>query len=108
MLVVLLATGTVGFLTARLASPHAGPAAEAKPGGEERPAALPADDKPLVLSELDRKLEHYLKLIKPGSGEWKFATVPWVPTVWEARKKAAEEGKPLFVWYMAGEPLGQC
>jgi hypothetical protein len=107
MLVVLLTTGTVGFLTARLASPQAGPAAVVEPGGEG-PAARPADDKPLVFSELDRKLEHYLKLIKPGPGEWKFAEVPWVPTVWEARKKAAEEGKPLLIWYMAGEPLGQC
>jgi len=29
-------------------------------------------------------------------------------TLAEARQKAAEQGKPVFIWYMAGEPLGQC
>jgi hypothetical protein len=48
------------------------------------------------------------RLIKPGPGEWKFATIPWVATIAEARVKAAKEGEPLFIWYMAGEPLGQC
>jgi hypothetical protein len=28
--------------------------------------------------------------------------------IYAARKKAAEEGKPLLLWYMAGEPLGTC
>jgi hypothetical protein len=28
--------------------------------------------------------------------------------LWAARQKAAAEGKPLFLWYMAGEPLGVC
>lgn len=47
-------------------------------------------------------------LIKPQPGEWRFAQVEWMPSVWEARKKAAEEGKPILIWFMAGEPLGQC
>lgn len=62
----------------------------------------------LVLSDLDKQWETYHRLIKPHPGEWKFAEVPWVATVWEARQKAAAEGKPMFIWYMAGEPLGQC
>jgi hypothetical protein len=66
------------------------------------------DDQTLILSEMDKKWESYHKLIKPQPGEWKFADIPWARTIWEARKKAAEEGKPLFIWYMAGEPLGQC
>jgi hypothetical protein len=72
------------------------------------PAAPPVDEKLLVLSDLDKRFESYHELIKPHAGEWKFASIPWVPTVWEARKKAADEGKPLFIWSMAGEPLGQC
>jgi hypothetical protein len=28
--------------------------------------------------------------------------------IYAARKRAAEEGKPLLLWYMAGEPLGTC
>lgn len=47
-------------------------------------------------------------LIKPQKGEWKFAEIPWERNVWEARKKAAATGKPIFIWYMVGEPLGQC
>jgi hypothetical protein len=66
------------------------------------------DDKPIVLTEFDKRLESYHKLCKPQRGEWKFADIPWEVTVYEARKKAAEEGKPLFLWHMAGEPLGQC
>jgi hypothetical protein len=50
------------------------------------------------------------RLIKPGPGEARWAQVPWMPStdLWAARQKAAEEGKPLFLWYMAGEPLGSC
>jgi hypothetical protein len=49
-------------------------------------------------------------LIKPGPGEARWAGIPWMPStdIWSARQKAAKEGKPLFLWYMAGEPLGSC
>ena len=50
------------------------------------------------------------QLIKPRPGEANWEQVPWMPStdIWAARQKAAEEGKPLFLWYMAGEPLGTC
>jgi hypothetical protein len=50
------------------------------------------------------------KLIKPRTGEARWEEVSWMPSadIWAARKKAAEVGKPLFLWYMAGEPLGTC
>ena len=60
---------------------------------------------------LDRdSMESLQKLIKPGPGEARWAEVPWMLSsdIWAARKKAAAEGKPLFLWYMAGEPLGTC
>lgn len=49
-------------------------------------------------------------LVKPATGEARWAEVEWMPAgdIWAARKKAAREGKPLFIWYMAGEPLGTC
>jgi hypothetical protein len=81
------------------------PSADAPPPPPPKP---PDADKALVLSDFDKKLETYHTLIKPQPGEWKFAEVPWMPTVWDARIKAAKEGKPVFIWYMAGEPLGQC
>ena len=43
-------------------------------------------------------------LIKPEPGG--FDDVPWMTDLWEARKKAAAEGKPLLVWVGDGHPLG--
>lgn len=64
-------------------------------------------------SNLQLSAEHFdtlRKLIRPGPDEARWAQVSWMPAnnIWAARKKAAEEGKPLFLWYMAGEPLGTC
>ena len=39
-------------------------------------------------------------LIKPQQGESRWMEVEWHPRVWEARARAAKEGKPLF--FMAG------
>lgn len=36
-------------------------------------------------------------LIKPRPGESRWMEIDWHPTVWEARQKAAREGKPLFL-----------
>lgn len=48
-------------------------------------------------------------LIKPQPGELRFHEIPWLIDVWEARKKAAAEGKPILVWSGAGgAPLGTC
>lgn len=107
-----LPAGAAGFLAIWLvfrgvASPPKGPSGKIG-ANNANPVTVRRDDKFLVLSELDKKWESYHKLIKPQPGEWKFADIPWARTIWEARQKAAEVGKPLFIWYMAGEPLGQC
>lgn len=44
--------------------------------------------------------------IKPQTGEWKWAKLPWHTRLAEAREKAAKEGKPLFVWTTGPHPLG--
>jgi hypothetical protein len=46
------------------------------------------------------KLEQLHRLIKPQPGESRWMEIDWYPNVWEARQKAAAEGKPLFI--MAG------
>jgi hypothetical protein len=46
--------------------------------------------------------------VKPQPGEWNWARIPWMSDLAAARRKAAAEDKPLYVWTMAGEPLGQC
>ena len=45
-------------------------------------------------------------LIKPAIGEDKWAEIPWLTDLWEARKRAAGEGKPILLWEMDGHPLG--
>lgn len=45
-------------------------------------------------------------LIKPGPGEEKWTEIPWTSDLWEARKRAATEGKPILLWEMDGHPLG--
>jgi hypothetical protein len=45
-------------------------------------------------------------LIKPDTGEEKWQQIPWMISLWEARKKAAGEGKPILLWEMDGHPLG--
>ena len=47
-------------------------------------------------------------LIKPQPDEWSWAKIDWSTSLWEARKKAAAEGKPMFIWTMIGQPTGQC
>jgi hypothetical protein len=43
-------------------------------------------------------------LVKPRPGG--FDEVPWMTSLWEARKKAAAEGKPILLWVGDGQPLG--
>jgi hypothetical protein len=45
-------------------------------------------------------------LIKPGPGEEKWNRIPWLASLWEARQRAAAEGKPILLWEMDGNPLG--
>jgi len=50
------------------------------------------------------KFDKLRALIKPKPGG--FDDIPWMTDLWEARKKAAAEGKPLLVWVGDGHPLG--
>ena len=42
--------------------------------------------------------------IAPQDEVWK--TIPWETGLLDAQKKAAKEGKPIFIWAMDGHPLG--
>jgi hypothetical protein len=66
--------------------------------------ALPAAEPAPSLS-VDR-FKDVLALVKPGKDEDKWAQIPWQTNLWEARKLAAEKGKPLLLWEMDGHPLG--
>ena len=48
-------------------------------------------------------------MIKRQPGEARYLDIEWHPTVWEARQKAAREGKPLFIWAGSeGAPSAGC
>jgi hypothetical protein len=44
--------------------------------------------------------------IRPRPEEVRWQSIPWQTDVWEARRLAAEQGKPIFLWAMNGNPLG--
>ena len=44
--------------------------------------------------------------IQPSAKEKRWQQIPWMSSLWEARKRAVKEGKPIFVWSMDGHPLG--
>jgi hypothetical protein len=48
------------------------------------------------------EFEKLHRLIKPGVGESRWMEIDWYPNVWEARERAAAEGKPLFIWAGSG------
>ncbi|MBM4071640.1 MAG: hypothetical protein FJ271_22325 [Planctomycetes bacterium] len=52
------------------------------------------------------KFAAILAVIKPHDGEGKWADLPWLSSLWEARRQAAVEGKPIVLWEMDGHPLG--
>ena len=44
--------------------------------------------------------------VRPSASEDRWATIPWGISLWEARLRAAKEGKPILLWEMDGHPLG--
>jgi len=54
-----------------------------------------------------RHFTKILELIRPRNDEAHVEQVPWINFLWEARLKAAAEGKPIFIW-AAGGPPGSC
>ncbi len=48
------------------------------------------------------EFEKYHKMFKPQPGESRWMEIEWHSSIWEARKKAAAEGKPLLFWAGSG------
>ena len=66
--------------------------------------AIPAPAaKPSITEDQFQRLH---TLIKPKAEDAKWEQIPWLSSLWEARKKAAAEGKPILLWEMDGNPLG--
>ena len=62
---------------------------------QEKTATPPA---PITLQQF----EQVHKLIKPHPGESRWREIPWLTSLWEARRQAAAEGKPIVVWTGSG------
>ena len=59
-----------------------------------------------------RTMPKIFSLIRPQQNEWRHLKVEWLTDVIAARRKAAQEDKPIVVLYTGGagynEPLGVC
>lgn len=57
-------------------------------------------------------MEELHRLIRPQKGEFKWDEIPWYASIWHARKAAAAQDKPIFVFGTGGagfnDPLGNC
>ncbi len=53
--------------------------------------------------------EQLHQMLKPQRGESRWMEIDWYPSVWEARQKAAAEGKPIFMMAgSGGAPAAGC
>lgn len=67
---------------------------------------LNADD-PKMIDDVE--FEKLIQLIKPQAGESRWMEIDWHPNVWEARRIAAAEGKPIFLMAgSGGAPAAGC
>jgi hypothetical protein len=53
-----------------------------------------------------KQFDKLREIIKPEAAEQKWATIHWRTDLWESRRVAAEQGKPILLWEMDGHPLG--
>jgi hypothetical protein len=53
-----------------------------------------------------QSFEEQFAVVKASAGEARWDEIPWTTSLWEGRKRAAAEGKPLFIWAANGNPIG--
>jgi hypothetical protein len=57
----------------------------------------------------DEEFEKLHEMLRPQPGESRWMEIDWYPSVWEARQKAAAEGKPIFLMAgSGGAPAAGC
>lgn len=44
--------------------------------------------------------------VRPQADELRWMEIDWQTDLWQARRAAYDEGKPIFLWQMDGHPLG--
>jgi len=53
-----------------------------------------------------QKTAQLIEVIAPAESEQAWLSIPWETDLAEARRKAAAQNKPIFLWEMDGHPLG--
>lgn len=89
----------LGMLTLFLGAQALPTWAQTPPGSAE-----PRDAKKSPAGIVPEQFDKLRALIKPKPGG--FDDLPWMTDLWAARKKAADEGKPVLIWVGDGHPLG--
>jgi hypothetical protein len=69
-------------------------------------AFIPASARAAAPAPRPEQFDKIQSLIKPAGEEAKWEQIPWMASLWQARIKAATEGKPILLWEMDGHPLG--
>jgi hypothetical protein len=70
-------------------------------------AGLLFGDEPRAITDAEFVELH--GMIRPQPGESRWMEIDWHPSVWEARQKAAAEGKPIFIMAgSGGAPVAGC
>jgi hypothetical protein len=73
--------------------------------GSDQPALAAETPAPAIPADQFARLH---ALVKPQPGESRWATIPWLTNLPEARRRAVAEDRPLFVWRAGGgEVLGR-
>jgi hypothetical protein len=61
---------------------------------------------PVAVAAPAQKAEQLIEVIAPSKSEAAWLSIPWETDLAAARRKAAAESKPIFLWEMDGHPLG--
>ena len=83
--------------------------------GSARPETSPPAPGHGPISSAHLRLETFESirdLIRPSGGEYAWRKIRWYTDFWAARRKAAEQSKPILVFWLHGagyhDPLGLC
>jgi hypothetical protein len=79
---------------------------QAQGKAEVKPANQGGSD--TVIELAPARFDNIHAMLKPKAREMRFGEIPWMFDLWEARTKAAAEGKPLLILGAAGNPCGTC
>jgi hypothetical protein len=108
-----IGAGLVAATVALAGSSWAAPESLAdKPAPRRAAASAEKDPRPSKLDLTPESFAAFRELIRPSANEWRHLNVKWVTDVVAARKKAAQEDKPLLIFRTGGagynDPTGVC